>query len=481
MAQTRLASLRHPTIPSPSPSLQPPATATSAQSTSHHSLDEKDTTFQRLTGQVVHARKCYKRLFFIDLRISEHEKLTVLFRSDDHREHLPQSLTNLELVSRWKGVKRGDRIMLQAFAASEEESAKRDHAVFQATDFSVLESWPGDHPFPSEPALGLKEPMDSPLSSAPKPSTRLSTAASSESSDQQEQIETNSWREYCKFWINSQKCLKKGCRMRHPTGQEYAEVQQMWVKERTQARRERSKLQDDPHSISSKVPHSQRAYIFCRWLVDKYGKEYLNSGSGVLDVAGGKGEISLFLTHMFGIRSTVVEPNVRRDKPYQRRNLMDVIQKQLDIEAGGDGNFYRKYAPVSPKLDQDADSSRGTSTEKADLDKNHSSALDLKERRRLKKQKMAQFVVPRLCSLLDDQFVGKHPGVLEEASIIIGMHPDQATEPIDHGTSASQTLCCRAVLCLCARESSAAPLGRRRGKHYTRLYPVPHREKRLIR
>jgi len=109
---------------------------------------------------------------------------------------------------------------------------------------------------------------------------------------------------------------------------------------------------------------------------------------------------------------------------------MDVIQKQLDIEAGGDGNFYRKYAPVSPKLDQNADPSRGPPTEKADLDHNHSSALDFTERRRLKKQKMAQFVVPRLCSLLDDQFVGKHPGVLEEASIIIGMHPDQATEPI---------------------------------------------------
>ncbi|KAF9925535.1 hypothetical protein BGZ75_006422 [Mortierella antarctica] len=325
-------------------------------------------------------------------------------------------------------IKRGDRITLQVFAASEEESAKRDHAVYQATDFSVLESWPGDNPFPSEPALGLKEPMDPPSSSGPKPSSTPSTRASLKSSDHQEQPGADSWREYCKFWINSQKCLKKDCRLRHPTGQEYAEVQQMWVKERTQARRERSKMQDDPHSISSKVPHSQRAYIFCRWLVDKYGKEYLSSGSGVLDVAGGKGEISLFLTHMFGIRSTVVEPNVRRDKPYQRRSLMDVIQKQLDIEAGGDGNFYRKYAPVSPNLqDENIDSLDRGSVTRAEREQTD---IDLKERRRVKKQKMAQFVVPRLCSLLDDQFVVKHPGVLEQASIIIGMHPDQATEPI---------------------------------------------------
>ncbi|KAF9949302.1 hypothetical protein BGZ72_008910 [Mortierella alpina] len=274
--------------------------------------------------------------------------------------------------------------------------------------------------------------MDPPSLSASKPSLTPSTRASLKLGDHQEQPqETDSWKDYCKFWINSQKCLKKDCRMRHPTGQEYAEIQQMWVKERTQARRERSKLQDDPHSTSSKVPHSQRAYIFCRWLVDKYGKEYLNSGSGVLDVAGGKGEISLFLTHMFGIRSTVVEPNVRRDKPYQRRNLMDVIQKQLDIEAGGDGNFYRRFAPTSLKPQaQDIDSSSGGSVATPERVQNGDGEIDLKERRRVKKQKMAQFVVPRLCALLDEQFVVNHPGVLEQASIIIGMHPDQATEPI---------------------------------------------------
>jgi hypothetical protein len=195
--------------------------------------------------------------------------------------------------------------------------------------------------------------------------------------------------------------------------------------------------------MSSKVPHSQRAYIFCRWLVDKFGKDYLNSGEGVLDVAGGKGEISLFLTHMFGIRSTVVEPNVRRDKPYQRRNLMDVIRKQLDIEAGGDGQFYRKFSATSSSSTEpdglctgsvsinnshenfDAgEAMQPTATDSADPEQAK------KEQRRLKKLQQAQFVVPRLCTLLDDQFAVDHASVLEGASILIGMHPDQATEPI---------------------------------------------------
>ncbi|KAI8605191.1 hypothetical protein EDD21DRAFT_299860 [Dissophora ornata] len=348
---------------------------------SGHILDHdrdlpQDHACQVLTGQVVHARKCYKRLFFIDLRINAHLKCTILFRSDDTRELLPQRLSDLELLLCWKKVKRGDTITLQVFDTSQEETSKRDHPVYQATDFRVLRAWPADDPFPSESAMGLKDPI------APPPPSEQSIPKA----DMTDDVGQAPWEDYCKFWINSQKCLKKDCRKKHPVGEEYTRTQEIWVKERIQARRERSKLQDDPHAMSSKVPHSQRAYIFCRWLVEKFGQDYLNSGSGVLDIAGGKGEISLFLTHMFGIRSTVVEPNVRKDTAYQRRNLMDHTDNDLEAVK--------------------------------------------KERRRLKKLQQAQFVVPRLCTLLDDQFANDYSDVLKDASILIGMHPDQATEPI---------------------------------------------------
>lgn len=395
-------------------------------------INEQQQLLKRLTGQIVHARRCYKRLFFIDLRTQEPDnRCTILFRSDDTRSTLPRSLMDHDLVSCWKKVRCGDTIDLEVFEASQDEQACREHEVYQATEFTVLKAWPGDDPFPTEPAMGLKQQVNTTNNIKDKVTTSPSTNNTPPTSTSHPTAPitapttaptatttTPVWTDYCKFWINSQKCLKQDCKKLHPTGDDYARIQEMWVRERTLARRERSKLQDDPHSIPSKVPHSQRAFIFCRWLVDTFGQEYLNSGSGVLDVAGGKGEISLFLKHMFGIHSTVVEPNVRRDKSYQRRNLMDVIQRQLDIEAGGDGNIHRRWSSV-----QSTSSSENQQEEDKEVDR-------VKERRRIKKEQEAQFVVPRLCTLLDDQFAVDQKDVFESASILIGMHPDQATEPI---------------------------------------------------
>jgi len=395
---------------------------------------EQDSPCRQVIGQIVHARKCNKSFFFLDVRVDEQLKCTVLFRSDDPREQLPQRLSDSELAAQWRKVRRGDTICLQVFDPSQEEVSRRDHFVYQAADFTVLTAWSGHVPFPPEPAMGFKQ---SDVASHPRqqPEAKADTAvAITPTSDQV------SWEDYCKFWINSHRCLKKDCQKKHPTGEEYASVQAMWVKERTQARRERSKMQDDPHAISSKVPHSRRALIFCRWLVHTFGKDYLNSGTGVLDVAGGKGEISLFLTHMFGIRSTVVEPKVRKDKSYQRRNLMEVIQKELDIEAGGDGRFYKRIAlssstgqisvPCHPDPESSGDGARENINDDGCEVEEHDQGTIKKERKRLKKQQRDQFVVPRLNTLLDSQFEEHHGDMLEGASILIGMHPDQATEPI---------------------------------------------------
>ena len=105
---------------------------------------------------------------------------------------------------------------------------------------------------------------------------------------------------------------------------------------------------------------SERHRIFAHWLVETYGKERLCNGSGVLDVAGGNGEISRTL-HKLGIPSTLLDPNPRckKDAPF------GVLAYPLD----GDGK---------------------TLTDREDE-------------------------------------VGK---TISRCSIIAGLHPDQATEPI---------------------------------------------------
>ncbi|KAG0236737.1 hypothetical protein BGX31_003829 [Mortierella sp. GBA43] len=391
-----------------------------------HAQDNRDQTLQEqqdlscreLTGQIVHARKCNKRFFFLDVRVDEQLKVTVLFLSDDLREHLPQRLSDSELAAQWRKVRKGDMVSLQVFSASEEEVSRRDYPVCQSTDFVVLKSWPGDTPFPPEPARGFKQSPDA------QPSTLKPEVGTDLGVDLVSVPESASWNDYCKFWINMSRCEKADCQKKHPTGEEFAKIQAMWVEKRTQVRKERAKMSEDPHAISSKVPHSRRALIFCQWLVNTFGRDYLNSGSGVLDIAG--------------------EPNARRDKPYQRRHLMDVIRKHLDIEAGGDGQVNRRPIVQSSSL-EDLGGSDHINDDCAEEE--HDQEAAKKERRRLKKLERDQFVVPRLNMLLNEQFEESHRDILEGASILIGMHPDQATEPtvdmaLKYGKSFAVVPCC---------------------------------------
>ena len=57
---------------------------------------------------------------------------------------------------------------------------------------------------------------------------------------------------------------------------------------------------------------SMSARIFASWLIKTYGEENLRSGIGVLDIAGGKGKLSIELAVQGKIPSTVVDPLVRK-------------------------------------------------------------------------------------------------------------------------------------------------------------------------
>lgn len=55
-----------------------------------------------------------------------------------------------------------------------------------------------------------------------------------------------------------------------------------------------------------------RAKLFATWLMETYGRNELASGGGVLDVAGGKGKLSIELSLQGNIACTIVDPLVRK-------------------------------------------------------------------------------------------------------------------------------------------------------------------------
>ena len=63
----------------------------------------------------------------------------------------------------------------------------------------------------------------------------------------------------------------------------------------------------------------------CRFLIDVFGRDVLASGSGVLDVAGGKGELAFELVNLNAIPATVVEP-----RPLQLARPLRLLAKVRD-------------------------------------------------------------------------------------------------------------------------------------------------------
>lgn len=58
----------------------------------------------------------------------------------------------------------------------------------------------------------------------------------------------------------------------------------------------------------NKVGNRDKCAVFRRWLLGTFGLEKLRSGSGILDVAGGKGELAFELVNVSDVSVTVIDP-----------------------------------------------------------------------------------------------------------------------------------------------------------------------------
>jgi hypothetical protein len=107
----------------------------------------------------------------------------------------------------------------------------------------------------------------------------------------------------CKYWLNSKNCPLKQCTLRHIEDEgERRALLKVYTAERSRKREEMqlsTGRQFGEEAVAGgggkKAPKKNRARIFVDWVVRTVGKERLGQGTGVLDVAGGKGELARLL------------------------------------------------------------------------------------------------------------------------------------------------------------------------------------------
>ncbi|GMH35979.1 hypothetical protein BSKO_03847 [Bryopsis sp. KO-2023] len=213
--------------------------------------------------------------------------------------------------------------------------------TFRTSSLTVETAWKDtnpDQPFTPTPLNHAHQEKSGILSTEPvNLEAKNDTASSTRQEENDAQEEPGS---LCKFWVNTGRCPKGGaCRYSHNIMEGIGPVRTGWVENRRSRRRQAGVDPSDPH-MNDALRKSNRAAVFCRWLVDTFGKENLCAGNGVLDVAGGRGAVSFELYTVHGIRSTLVDPRPQKLSRSQHR-----IVEQLGALYKPQGQIQAEFFP----------------------------------------------------------------------------------------------------------------------------------------
>ncbi|KAI9920370.1 hypothetical protein PsorP6_015517 [Peronosclerospora sorghi] len=173
-----------------------------------------------------------------------------------------------------------------------------------------------------------------------------------------------------KYYFSS-KCLRgEQCHFWHGQPEDFKANKRRWIQKRFEKRTNAAHLAGYNGNPYSKIDKTQRSRIFCDWLVESLGEEFLASGTGVVDVAGGKGDIPVNLWIQRGIQTTLIDPRPMKLGKYNR------------------------------KLVAKAFAAKGRTMN------------------------------PHLLHRLDDETLKLYKEFFANCSVLVGMHPDEATEAI---------------------------------------------------
>ncbi|EER12213.1 hypothetical protein Pmar_PMAR016612 [Perkinsus marinus ATCC 50983] len=127
----------------------------------------------------------------------------------------------------------------------------------------------------------------------------------------------------CKHWKFHGRCLyKEKCFFSHPQ-----EVLEEYNRKQAEIEENGGRKRNRGPGKRNKVQNYSRAFVFRRFLLDTYGIEFLRSGSGVVDVAGGKGEIGFELKNLNGIEATNVDPRPMDLRKFVKKYEWDIYNR----------------------------------------------------------------------------------------------------------------------------------------------------------
>ncbi|TMW55928.1 hypothetical protein Poli38472_008576 [Pythium oligandrum] len=309
-------------------------------------------------GQLMHQRRISRKCSFFDLASADenerNERVEVILKFVDNE----LSVDEVDVLRRRATL--GDVVQIHGFLERLAPSGEEEMGLLvHARDIVVITPWKEAHPGVSFVPV--------PTAHTPKATNRGSDASSS----------VPERRQHCKFWINTKSCQSGDrCELYHATADEMREARAAWLEERLQLKRERAQQDEDPQDPHGKIGKHQRAAVFVDWLVETFGKEFLSNGDGVIDVAGGRGNVSFELWNKRGIRSTLIDPRPMKLSRMQHKHFKKLKINQDDIPAA------------------------------------------------LVPQKLALF---NTTSFVEDP---ANEQLLQNASMLVGMHPDEATDEI---------------------------------------------------
>ena len=136
-------------------------------------------------------------------------------------------------------------------------------------------------------------------------------------------------RKVCKHWLKKGKCaFGDGCFFAHTaTGTNIDDELSRAAQAKPRRSRIRNGLTRRAGRQRPKVANTSRCAILRRFILDRVHIDRLRKGSGVLDVAGGKGELAFELNHVNGIPATVVDPRPMLLSKFRRKYNLGVYHR----------------------------------------------------------------------------------------------------------------------------------------------------------